>query len=53
MTAGGRVLGAVAIADTLSGAIEKAYSILPDINFENAYYRHDIGKRALMAKEEF
>jgi len=53
LTAGGRVLGAVAIADTLSGAIEKAYSIVPNIKFENAYYRHDIGKRALMAKEEF
>ena len=53
LTAGGRVLGAVAIADTLSDAIEKAYSIVPSIKFENAYYRHDIGKRALMAKEEF
>ncbi len=52
LTAGGRVLGAVAVDDTLKGAIDKAYSLVPEIKFENAYYRHDIGQRALAAKEE-
>ena len=43
----------ISISGLTSDAIEKAYSIVPNIKFENAYYRHDIGKRALMAKEEF
>lgn len=50
-TAGGRVLGATAVCETLSGAIDKAYGIVEKIKFDNAYYRHDIGKRALAAKE--
>ncbi len=52
VTAGGRVLGAVAVADTLKNAIDKAYALVPTIHFENAYYRRDIGKRALAAKED-
>lgn len=52
LTAGGRVLGAVAVDDTLKGAVDKAYSLVPEIKFENAYFRHDIGQRALAAKEE-
>ena len=51
LTDGGRVLGATAIADTLSEAIEKSYDMVKNIKFENAYYRKDIGKKALMAKE--
>ncbi len=50
-TAGGRVLGAVACGDTLQGAITGAYALASAIHFENAYYRSDIGKRALAAKE--
>ncbi len=50
LTSGGRVLGAVDTADTLEGAIEKAYALVDKIKFENAYFRHDIGKRALEAK---
>lgn len=52
VTAGGRVLGAVAVADTLQQAVDKAYALVPTIHFENAYYRRDIGKRALAAKED-
>ena len=52
LTAGGRVLGAVAVDDTLKGAVDKAYNLVPEIKFENAYFRHDIGQRALTAKEE-
>ena len=51
LTDGGRVLGATAISETLEGAIEKSYNMVEKIKFENSYYRKDIGKRALMAKE--
>lgn len=51
LTNGGRVLGVTAIADTLELAIAKSYSDVKKIEFENAYYRTDIGKRALKAKE--
>ena len=49
LTAGGRVLGAVATAPTLREAIAKAYALADKIHFENAYMRRDIGKRALAA----
>jgi len=49
-TAGGRVLGVTEVADTLESAIEKAYETVKLVNFENAYYRKDIGKKALAAK---
>ncbi len=52
LTSGGRVLGVVATDDTLEGAIAKAYENVPLVNFENAYYRNDIGARALAAKEK-
>ena len=51
LTNGGRVLGATAIADTLEDAIAKSYDMVKTIKFENAYYRTDIGKKALLAKE--
>ena len=50
VTAGGRVLGATALAPTLKEAIEGAYKLVEKISFENAYYRSDIGKKALMLK---
>ena len=49
VTSGGRVLGAVDIANTLSDAIKKSYSSVEKIHFDNAYYRKDIGARALKA----
>ena len=49
LTNGGRVLGATAVADTLENAIEKAYDMVKTIHFENAYYRNDIGAKALKA----
>ncbi len=51
LTAGGRVLGVTAVADTLGEAVKTAYARLPEVSFENAYYRNDIGARALMAKK--
>jgi phosphoribosylamine--glycine ligase len=46
-TAGGRVLGVTALGDTLSDALQNAYSVVNSIHFENAHYRKDIGKKAL------
>ena len=46
----GRVLGAVGVADTLEGAISEAYEKAEKIKLKNAFYRKDIGKKALMAK---
>ena len=49
VTNGGRVLGCTAIADNLEKAISEAYDMIDKIDFENKYFRHDIGKRALEA----
>ena len=51
VTAGGRVLGATAVADTLADAVRDAYGLVEQIAFDNAYYRRDIGARALRAEE--
>ncbi|MBR0447075.1 MAG: phosphoribosylamine--glycine ligase [Clostridia bacterium] len=51
VTNGGRVLGATAVADTLPDAIAASYKLVEQIHFDNAFYRHDIGARALKAKE--
>ncbi len=51
VTSGGRVLGVIATANTLSEAVSEAYAKVEKISFENAYYRKDIGKRALAKKE--
>ena len=51
LTAGGRVLGVTAVAKTLDEAINEAYRKVELVNFENAYFRRDIGRRALMAKK--
>ena len=49
-TAGGRVLGVTEVADTLEKAISAAYETVKTVSFDNAYYRNDIGKKALMAE---
>ena len=51
VTSGGRVLGAVKTAKTLKDAVEGAYGLVEKIHFDNAFYRHDIGARALKATE--
>lgn len=50
VSAGGRVLGITCIADTLGEAIEKSYAATQKIGFKNAYFRKDIGARAMKAK---
>ena len=49
VTAGGRVLGVTAIGKTLGDAIDASYKMVEKISFENAYYRKDIGARAMAA----
>ncbi len=51
LTAGGRVLGVTAVADTLEDAIKAAYKKTEKVSFLGAYKRSDIGKRALLAKK--
>ena len=51
LTAGGRVLGVTAVADTLEDAITMAYKKTEGVDFLGAYMRKDIGKRALLAKK--
>ncbi len=47
VTAGGRVLCACALGDDLAAARERAYALAGDIHFDGAFYRRDIGHRAL------
>ena len=47
LTNGGRVLGATAVAESLEEAIDSAYQMVNKIHFDNAYFRRDIGKKAL------
>lgn len=51
LTNGGRVLGVTKIADTLKQAIALSYNAVEKVCFGNAYYRHDIGQKALKCKE--
>ena len=50
LTNGGRVLGVTETGDTRKEAIDKAYETVKTVSFANAYYRKDIGKRALEAE---
>ena len=50
LTSGGRVLGVIGKADCLSDAIKKAYENVKGVSFANAYYRTDIGQKALSVK---
>lgn len=51
-TSGGRVLGVTATADSLKQAVELAYKAVEKISFKDAFYRSDIGLKALSAKSE-
>lgn len=51
LTSGGRVLGVTAVADTLGKAVAKAYEGVEKVHFGNAFYRRDIGTRALAAEK--
>ena len=49
LTNGGRVLGVTAEAPTLKEALALAYSRVEKVHFDNQFYRHDIGERAMKA----
>ena len=50
VTGGGRVLGVTEVADTLEDAVQQAYQTVETVQFANAYYRKDIGQKALAAE---
>jgi len=47
LTDGGRVLGVTALGDDIENAISRSYEAVSKISFESAYYRKDIGAKAL------
>lgn len=47
VTAGGRVLSATAYSDSFQTARQNAYNMIKKITFDGAYYRKDIGTKAL------
>lgn len=49
VTAGGRVIGAVAVGNTLAHAIKEAYQAASKVHFEGSFYRRDIGHKALLS----
>jgi len=51
VTSGGRVLGVTATAENLENAVKRAYLGAYEITFDEAFMRHDIGRRALNAKK--
>ena len=46
LTSGGRVINVVGVDEHLDEAIKKAYLLAEKINFENKFYRKDIGSKA-------
>jgi phosphoribosylamine--glycine ligase len=48
VTNGGRVLGVTAIGDGIENAIKNVYNAVSKIDWDGAYYRTDIGKKALL-----
>ncbi len=47
VTNGGRVLGISALGKNIKESIGNAYNAISFVNFENIYYRKDIGEKAL------
>jgi phosphoribosylamine--glycine ligase len=47
LTDGGRVLGVTALGDTLAQAKRNAYEAVRRIHLQGAFYRRDIGDKAL------
>lgn len=51
VTSGGRVLCVTALGDTIPDAQARAYEVVHTINWEAAYFRTDIGSRAVYRKQ--
>lgn len=52
LTNGGRVLGVTAVENNLKDAVKSSYSLVEKISFDNAFYRRDIGAKALAVLED-
>ncbi|MGA6098712.1 phosphoribosylamine--glycine ligase [Stutzerimonas marianensis] len=52
-TAGGRVLCATALGETVSAAQQNAYALAARIEWPGHFYRHDIGYRAIAREQGF
>ncbi len=52
VTAGGRVLCAVALGSNVTEAQKNAYKLVDKISWDGMYYRHDIGYRAIAREAE-
>ena len=52
LTNGGRVLGVTAVEDNLKDAVKSSYALVKQISFDNAFYRNDIGAKALAVLED-
>ena len=52
VTAGGRVLGVTALGVDARAARYAAYAVVERIHFDNAFYRRDIGARAIATAEQ-
>lgn len=52
ITAGGRVLCACALGDTVYQAKLRAYDLVHQIRWDDAYYRSDIGYRAIAREQQ-
>ncbi len=52
LTNGGRVLGVTAVENNLKDAVKASYELVKQISFDNAFYRNDIGAKALAVLED-
>ncbi|XOV87206.1 MAG: phosphoribosylamine--glycine ligase [Pseudomonadota bacterium] len=53
VTAGGRVLAVTALGHSVTEAQQAAYQATAGIHFQDAYYRRDIGYRAISREKQF
>ncbi len=52
VTAGGRVLCATALGNSVSEAQQRAYALTKQISWDGVFYRHDIGYRAIAREQK-
>lgn len=52
VTTGGRVLCAVGLGETVTEAQQKAYALAKQINWDDSFYREDIGYRAIEREQD-
>jgi phosphoribosylamine--glycine ligase len=52
VTSGGRVLCVVGLGNTVRDAAAESYAAVEKIGWNNAYYRRDIGHRAIAREEQ-